>query len=80
MKFNIQCDIPDRWVDTFCSFLKRMEHDGRIGHSELIGFLTDGDGDFHPSFNIQTIFECDINKKEPYVYSNREASHIFDAG
>ena len=36
MKINIEADIPDRWVDHFCSMLKLMEHNGNIGRSEYI--------------------------------------------
>lgn len=54
MKFTVECDMPERWVDDFCSFLKHLEHNGKIGHSALVGFYADGDGDFRPTFNIST--------------------------
>lgn len=53
-KFVIECEIPERWVDDFCSFIKNLEYNGKIGHSSLIGFYADGDGDFRPSFKINT--------------------------
>ena len=53
-KFTITCEMPERWVDDFCSFLKHLEHNGKAGHSALVGFYADGDGDFRPTFNINT--------------------------
>ena len=53
-KFTIECEMPERWVDNFCSFLERLEYNGKIGHSSCIGFYADGDGDFRPKFNILT--------------------------
>lgn len=53
-KFTIDCEMSERWVNDFCSFLKYLEHNGKIGHSSLVGFYADGDGDFRPTFNIQT--------------------------
>ena len=44
MKFTVECDMPERWVNDFCSFLKHLEHNGKIGHSALVGFYADGDG------------------------------------
>lgn len=50
--FTITATMPEDWADYFCSFLKRMETDGKRGHSETIGFYADGDGDFRPKFEI----------------------------
>lgn len=63
-EFIIKCKMEDRWVPYFISMLKRMERDGYIGHSELVAFYSDGDGDFRPEFSP------DINIKE--VYPNEE--------
>jgi hypothetical protein len=51
-RFTIDCELPERWVNDFCSFLKQLERNGKIGHSSLIGFYADGDGDFRPKFSI----------------------------
>ena len=45
-KFIVECEIPERWVNDFCSMLKTMEFYGKQGHSEVIGIYADGDGDF----------------------------------
>ena len=73
-KFNIECEIPERWVDYFCSFLKHLERNGNIGHSALVGFYADGDGDFRPKFNILTQYEKAIIKK-----ANKIPEVIYDA-
>lgn len=44
--FTITATMSEDWADHFCSFLKRMEHDGKIGQSEAMGFYIDGDGVF----------------------------------
>ena len=37
-----------------------MQQNGEIGHSEIIGFYSDGDGDFRPNF------KCDY----PFIIKN----------
>lgn len=53
-KFTIECEIPERWVDDFCTMLNWMQSCGNLGHSSMIGFYADGDGDFRPKFKINT--------------------------
>lgn len=79
-KFTISCEMEERWIPAFYSMLKRMEHDGAIGHSEKIGFYADGDGDFRPQFTTDDEIEYDIDLPEPWLYTNRQSAHIFDAG
>ena len=55
--FNIQATMEERWVDDFCSMLKWMESCGNLGHSSIVGFYADGDGDFRPKFQIDREFE-----------------------
>ena len=55
--FVIECEVPERWVNDFCTMLKTMEYYGNIGHSEVVGLYSDGDGDFRPNFKINTDFE-----------------------
>ena len=74
-KFTIECEVPERWVNDFCSFLEHLEHCGSVGHSALVGFYADGDGDFRPKFRINTEYEK----------TSGQASHwtpelMFDAG
>ena len=50
--FNIQVTMNERWINDFCSMLKWMESCGNQGHSSIVGFYSDGDGDFRPKFKI----------------------------
>ena len=58
--FTVTCTMEERWIDTFMSMLNKMESDGKLGHSEIIGFYSDGDGDFRPEFES----DIDWNKVE----------------
>lgn len=57
VKFTIECEMDERWQDYFLSFLKHMEYNGLQGHSEIVGFYSDGDGDFRPRFTFTTPVE-----------------------
>ena len=82
--FNIKVTMKERWVNDFCSMLKCMEGFGNAGHSNVIGFYADGDGDFRPKFQIDREFE----KTHGYWQHERTADQsplprpevIFDAG
>lgn len=80
--FNIKVTMKDRWIDDFCSFLKYMENCGSVGHSAFVAFYADGDGDFHPKFEIDTEF----NEKDGFTKDDCQSGHlnepevVFDAG
>ena len=74
--FNIEVTMIERWINDFCSMLKWMENCGNIGHSSIVGFYADGDGDFRPKFNIGTEFE----KTEGYREKLPKLEVIYDAG
>lgn len=78
--FNISVTMKERWIDHFCSMLRCMETFGNIGHSALVGFYADGDGDFRPKFEIDIPFEQleGIPKKE--TSSDGVPEVTFDAG
>lgn len=73
--FTIEVTMKERWVDNFCSMLKYMERCGNIGHSTVVGFYSDGDGDFRPQFKINTEFNKVDGLKKEYV-----PEVLFDAG
>lgn len=73
--FTIEVTMKERWVDNFCSMLKYMERCGNIGHSTVVGFYSDGDGDFRPQFKINTEFNKVDGFKKEYV-----PEVLFDAG
>lgn len=57
IELNIKVTMSERWVNDFCSMLKWMENCGNLGHSSLVGFYADGDGDFRPRFTFDREFE-----------------------
>ena len=76
---TIKATMNERWLGDFCSMLHYMEHCGNIGHSSIVGFYSDGDGDFRPKFEINKAYELKYgyhskDKKLP------ELEVIFDAG
>lgn len=83
-EFTIQVKIKDRWVNQFISFLKRMEFNGVIGHSELLSFYSDGDGDCRPKFEFKGVYyveeppcKCDkdVIENNPII-----VTEFYDAG
>ena len=75
IEFTIKANMSKRWVNEFCSLLKYMEYCGNIGHSSLVGFYADGDGDFRPKFEINTVFE-----KAKELHTENKPELFFDAG
>lgn len=80
IEFNIKVKMNERWVNDFCSMLHYMQNCGDIGHSSVVGFYADGDGDFRPKFE----FDHEFTKTEGYhIATNKELPKlevIFDAG
>ena len=78
VQLNIKATIDERWVNDFCSMLKWMETCGNLGHSSVVGFYSDGDGDFRPKF------EFDREYKQTKGYWDKEKlpniEVMFDAG
>lgn len=74
--FNIEVTMEERWIDYFCSMLRYMEHCGDIGHSEILMFYSDGDGDFRPKFKIDTGYEY-VSASNA---SNVNVERFYDAG
>lgn len=50
--FTVECTMEERWIPEFYMFLAKMQTNGEMGHSELLGFYSDGDGDFRPTFKF----------------------------
>lgn len=44
--------MRERWVPHFVSMLRRMESLGSLGSSRTVGIVSDGDGDFRPTFDF----------------------------
>lgn len=81
--FDIKVTMNERWVDDFCSMLNWMQSCGDLGHSSIVGFYSDGDGDFRPKFEIDREYEKKNGFwRKDYKQSNRfpKPEVIFDAG
>ena len=72
--------MEERWVDHFCSMLKYMEDMGKIGHSSIVGFYADGDGDFRPKFDFDTAYELKHGRRRYEGANLPELEIMFDAG
>ena len=42
VEFNIKVTMNERWVNDFCSMLHWMESCGKLGHSSVVAFYSDG--------------------------------------
>ena len=78
--FNIKVTMSERWVNEFCSMLKYMESCGNIGHSAVVGFYSDGDGDFRSKFEIEKEFEKTDGYRGTGEIPLPKIEVIFDAG
>ena len=78
--FTIACEMEERWVDHFMSMLHMMQSLGNLGSSRILGFYSDGDGDFRPKFS------SDIEWKEVTPYEPKDnptltgVKYLYDAG
>lgn len=62
VEFTIKCRMKERWVPYFLAMLKRMQSNGNAGHSAIIAFYDDGDGDFRPEFKSDVDYPYPVTK------------------
>ena len=78
--FTITCEMEERWVDHFMSMLHMMQSYGDLGHSGILGFYSDGDGDFRPKFDT----DIKWSEVEPFKPNDRPTlsgmEYLYDAG
>lgn len=55
--FNIKATMEERWVNDFCTMLHWMQSCGNLGHTSIVGFYADGDGDFRPKFEFDREYD-----------------------
>lgn len=77
--FNVECTMPKRWVPYFLGFLHKLQYNGNIGHSSIIGFMADGDGDFNPKFKTDLSLK-DYYIANPSISSDKTCEYVYDAG
>lgn len=75
MKFQVEADMPERWVPHFLGMLKEMQYLGAMGGSREITFYSDGDGDFRPKFS----WPENLETTEP-TRRDKVGNSFFDAG
>lgn len=83
--FTIEVTMNERWVNDFCSMLHWMQSCGNLGHSSVVGFYSDGDGDFRPEFKINTDWEKTdgiwrVDKETKLERQLPDLEVLFDAG
>ena len=76
--FNVKVTMDERWVDDFRSMLHKMYMNGAMGHSSVIGFYADGDGDFRPKFEFDREFHAKPGIPGRDIFRKPEV--MFDAG
>ena len=62
VEFVIKCKMKERWVPYFLAMLKRMQSNGNAGHTAILAFYDDGDGDFRPEFKSNVDYPYPITK------------------
>lgn len=75
--FTLECKMEERWIPYFLAFLEDMQAYGYMGHSEILGFYADGDGDFRPKFTIK---EIKYQRPKFPFYKKEINLNIYDAG
>ena len=81
---TIRARMKERWVDDFLSFLRYMETCGNLGHSAVLGFYADGEGDFRPKFVFDRKFNDTTSQRleetnEAYRHITIEPEIFYDA-
>lgn len=85
VEITIKAKMNERWVNDFLSMLKYMEACGDMGHSAIVGFYSDGDGDFGPKFDFDRKYESQHGYWEHELAKQNPEKHlpplevIFDA-
>lgn len=64
-KITIECTMEEGCIEYLLSFLRRLEYNGNIGHTEEIAFYDDGDGDIRPQFLVDGKALKEYNLPEP---------------
>lgn len=76
--FLVECTMDETYIPYFYSFLKKMQYNGEIGHSGIIAFMADGDGDFRPKF--ETNIACDIVNPSNSDKAKEPPEALYDRG
>jgi len=82
VEFDIHVKMNERWIDNFVSMLDYMQSCGERGHSGIVAFYADGDGDFRPKFKLNGVVYNQVagytDNGNGYTFPRPEV--LFDAG
>ena len=72
--FTLTLTMRKRWAPQFMAMLQRMKELGNMGSSRHVTLFADGDGDFRPTFESDTVF--------PIVQpvGEKDGDQTYDAG
>lgn len=73
VEIGLKFKIKPRWYKKFIGFLQELEGDSMAGHSALVGFFADGDGDFGFRWTYSDDKESELaTKKVEEYFDSRE--------
>lgn len=75
--FTVECTMNERWIPCFMSFLKKIEHNGAVGHSGMVAIFADGDGDFRPKFVTNEKYHIIAPRTDRFY--NKPPEFVYDA-
>ena len=75
-EFSITVKMEERWIPYFQSMLMTMQQLDIRGSSRLLGFYSDGDGDFRPRFE----FDIPVTMVAGISNCNKTPYLMYDAG
>lgn len=73
-EFTIKVKMQTRWLPHFLAMLQYMQRLGAIGSSRRIEFMSDGDGDFRPTF------DWDVESEIADPREDNDGHRFYDAG
>lgn len=78
--FTITCEMEERWINHFMSFLHMIQSYGNLGHSAALAFYSDGDGDFRPKFTSDIKWERVDGMSTETFPTLSGVEYLYDAG
>lgn len=78
VSFTIRVQLRRRWVSHFLSMLRYMQWLGHVGASRRVTFVSDGDGDFRPTFQFEGVAIDDLVHQPPV--GDEGGNRQYDAG
>lgn len=79
VKLDISIIMDKYFARKFVSMLKRMEYNGKVGHSEWVAFFSDGDGAFRPKITIEGVDTSVIESEVKTSKEKKIIASVYDA-